>query len=80
LDDPVDNVHPLRETVRMFLHLGSSHTAAAERLTLHKNSVQHRVARAEALRGRPFREDRADVELALRACHLLGSAVLGPAP
>lgn len=67
----------LRETVRIFLHLGSSHTAAAEQLNLHKNSVQQRVARAEALRGRPFREDRADVELALRACHLLGAAVLG---
>lgn len=73
-----ENAERLRETVRIFLHLGSSHTAAAEQLNLHKNSVQQRVARAEALRGRPFREDRADVELALRACHLLGSAVLGP--
>lgn len=72
-----ENAERLRETVRIFLHLGSSHTAAAEQLNLHKNSVQQRVARAEALRGRPFREDRADVELALRACHLLGAAVLG---
>ncbi|HVE27559.1 MAG TPA: helix-turn-helix domain-containing protein, partial [Sporichthya sp.] len=72
-----ENAERLRETVRIFLHLGSSHTAAAEQLNLHKNSVQQRVARAEALRGRPFREDRADVELALRACHLLGTAVLG---
>jgi hypothetical protein len=73
-----ENAERLRETVRIFLNLGSSHTAAAERLLLHKNSVQQRVARAEALRGRPFREDRADVELALRACHLLGASVLGP--
>jgi sugar diacid utilization regulator len=73
-----ENAERLRETVRIFLHLGSSHTAAAEQLTLHKNSVQQRVARAEALRGRPFREDRADVELALRVCHLLGPVVLGP--
>ncbi|HUR75546.1 MAG TPA: helix-turn-helix domain-containing protein [Sporichthya sp.] len=75
-----ENAERLRETVRIFLNLGSSHTAAAEQLTLHKNSVQQRVARAEALRGRPFREDRADVELALRACRLLGPAVLGPSP
>jgi DNA-binding PucR family transcriptional regulator len=73
-----ENAERLRETVRIFLNLGSSHTAAAEQLMLHKNSVQQRIARAEALRGRPFREDRADVELALRACQLLGAAVLGP--
>jgi hypothetical protein len=66
----------LRETVRVFLNLGSSHTATAERLNLHKNSVQYRIAKAEALRGRPLRTDRADVELALRACRLLGPVVL----
>lgn len=66
----------LRETVRVFLHLGSSHTAAAEKLNLHKNSVVYRIGRAEALRGRPLRSDRADVELALRAAHLLGPVVL----
>jgi DNA-binding PucR family transcriptional regulator len=66
----------LRETVRVFLHLGSSHTAAAEKLNLHKNSVVYRISRAEAARGRPLRSDRADVELALRAAHLLGPVVL----
>jgi hypothetical protein len=66
----------LRETVRVFLNLGSSHTATAERLNLHKNSVQYRIAKAESLRGRPVRADRADVELALRACRLLGPVVL----
>jgi hypothetical protein len=66
----------LRETVRVFLNLGSSHTAAAERLNLHKNSVVYRISRAEAARGRPLRSDRADVELALRAAHLLGPVVL----
>ncbi|MGQ0623895.1 MAG: PucR family transcriptional regulator [Sporichthyaceae bacterium] len=71
-----ENAERLRETVRVFLNLGSSHTAAAERLNLHKNSVQYRVSKAEALRGRPFKADRADVELALRACHALGTTVL----
>jgi len=71
-----DATERLRETVRVFLHLGSSHTAAAEKLNLHKNSVVYRISRAEALRGRPLRSDRADVELALRAAHLLGPLVL----
>ncbi|MGQ0843726.1 MAG: PucR family transcriptional regulator [Sporichthyaceae bacterium] len=73
-----ENAARLRETVRVFLHLGSSHTAAAEELHLHKNTVQYRIAKAEAARGRPVRSDRADVELALRAAHLLGPVVLTP--
>lgn len=71
-----ENAERLRETVRVFLNLGSSYTAAAEKLCMHKNSVQYRVQKAEALRGQPFRADRADVELALRACRVLGSAAL----
>lgn len=73
-----EDTERLRETVRVFLNLGSSHTAAAKLLNLHKNSVQYRIAKAEALRGRPFRSDRADIELALRACRVLGPAVLRP--
>jgi hypothetical protein len=73
-----ENNARLRETVRVFLNLGSSHTAASERLHLHKNTVQYRIAKAEAVRGRPIRADRADVELALRACQVLGAAVLQP--
>lgn len=74
-----ENAERLRETVRVFLGAGSSYTAAAEVLSLHKNSVQYRVQRAEALRGRPFKADRSDAELALRAAHLLGAVVLRPA-
>lgn len=66
----------LRDTLRVFLEVGSSYTAAAEILNLHKNSVQYRVQKAEQLRGRSLRADRPDVELALRACHLLGPSVL----
>jgi DNA-binding PucR family transcriptional regulator len=70
----------LRETLLAFLTLCSSYTAAAEQLLLHRNSVRYRVARAEQVRGRPIRDDRFDVELALRACHWLGRAVLTGRP
>jgi DNA-binding PucR family transcriptional regulator len=43
---------------------------------LHKNTVQYRIHRAEESLGRPVSENRQDVELALRATHWLGSAVL----
>ena len=66
----------LRETLRVFLGVGSSYKAAAERLNLHHNSVRYRVERAIERRGRPIAEDRLDVELALLACHQFGGAVL----
>ena len=68
----------LRETARVFLQTGGSYTATAEQLYLHRNTAQYRVQKAEELRGRPFREGRLDVELALLACHWLGSVVLQP--
>jgi hypothetical protein len=77
LDD--QGVRRLRETTHVFLAQGCSYTAAGEVLSLHKNSVQYRVQKADQLRGRPVREGRSDVELALRACRLLGHAVLRPA-
>jgi DNA-binding PucR family transcriptional regulator len=69
----------LRDTARVFLQTGSSYTATADQLYLHRNTVQYRVRQAEELRGRPFTEGRLDVELALLACHWLGTAVLQPA-
>lgn len=71
-----ENAARLRETARVFFATGCSHTAAADLLCMHKNSVQYRIQKAEQLRGRPFKADRFDVEFALRACHLLGAAVL----
>jgi hypothetical protein len=70
----------LRETLRVFLATGSSYTAAAAALTMHKNSVQYRVRKAQELLARPITENRLDVELALNMCHRLGSAVLSPPP
>lgn len=62
----------LRETARSYLAHQGSHTAAAAELLLHRNTVLYRVRRAEAARGRPFTEQRLDVEVALRVCRLLG--------
>jgi DNA-binding PucR family transcriptional regulator len=68
----------LRDTARVFLQTGGSYTATAERLFLHRNTAQYRVRRAEEVRGRPLRDGRLDVELALLACHWLKGAVLRP--
>ncbi|WP_082966992.1 CdaR family transcriptional regulator [Mycobacterium sp. 852002-51163_SCH5372311] len=67
----------LRETLRVFLHAGGSHKAAAEELHLHANSVKYRVNRAIERRGRPIADDRLDVEVALLLCHWFGATVLG---
>jgi hypothetical protein len=66
----------LRETTRVFLAAGGSYIATADQLTLHRNTAQYRIRKAEELRGRSFREGRLDVELALLACRWLNKAVL----
>lgn len=70
------NTARLRDTLRIFLSTGSSHTETAELLHLHRNSVRYRINRALQERGRPLEHDRLDVELALQVCHFLGDAVL----
>ena len=74
-----DHNSTLRGTLRVFLHEGGSFKATAERLTLHKNTVQYRVRKAEEIIGRPVGQDRLQVELALLACYWLGASVLRPA-
>jgi hypothetical protein len=69
----------LRTTLSVFLQENGSYKAAAERLTLHKNTVQYRVRKAEESLGHPLAEDRLNVELALLASQWLGPAVLRPA-
>jgi DNA-binding PucR family transcriptional regulator len=68
----------LRETMLVFLQSGGSYKTTAERLTLHKNTVQYRIRKAEESLGRPVGDGRHDVELALQASHWLGSSVLRP--
>ncbi|MGD0703551.1 MAG: helix-turn-helix domain-containing protein [Trebonia sp.] len=66
----------LRDTLLAFLDTGGSYKATAERLVLHKNTVQYRIRKAEESLGRPVGSGRHDVELALRAAHWLGPSVL----
>ena len=68
----------LRETLLVFLDTGGSYKATAERLVLHKNSVQYRIRKAEESLGRPLGENRHDVQLALQVSFWLGAAVLRP--
>jgi DNA-binding PucR family transcriptional regulator len=45
-------------------------------MVLHKNSVLYRIRKAEESMAAPIEDRRADLELALRACHYLGRTVL----
>ncbi len=66
----------LRHTLHVFLQENGSFKATAERLTLHKNTVQYRIRKAESSLGHPVAENRLHVELALLATQWLGAAVL----
>src|SRR6202042_1037235 len=68
----------LRDTLLVFLQTGGSYKTTAERLVLHKNTVQYRIRKAEESLGRAVSENRHDVELALKAGFWLGAAVLSP--
>jgi DNA-binding PucR family transcriptional regulator len=70
----------LRETLLVFLQSGGSYKTTAERLMVHKNTVQYRIRKAEESLGRPVGENRHDVELALQASHWLGLSVLQHGP
>ena len=65
----------LRHRLGVFLQENGSYKATAERLTLHKNTIQYRIRRAEESLGRPVAEDRLHLELALLASEWLGPAV-----
>ncbi len=69
----------MRDTLLVFLESGGSYKTAAERLMLHKNTVQYRIRKAQESLGRPVGGNRHDVELALQASHWLGASVLQPA-
>ncbi|WP_454197705.1 PucR family transcriptional regulator [Nocardia sp. Marseille-Q1738] len=73
-----DATAQLRETARVFLDTNGSFQTTAERLVLHRNTVQYRIRKAEAVLGHSLREGRLDVEVALLACRWLGSTVLQP--
>jgi DNA-binding PucR family transcriptional regulator len=76
LASATDSDERMRETLREFLHTGSSFKATADELHLHVNSVKYRVQRALERRGRPITDDRLDVEVALLLCRWFNTAVL----
>jgi DNA-binding PucR family transcriptional regulator len=76
LADDDDQHARLRDTLRVFLKENGSFKATAERLILHKNSVQYRVRKAEEALGHPVDDNRLSVELALLASQWLGPTVL----
>ena len=78
LADDDDHNARLRDTLRVFLQEKGSYKATAERLILHKNSVQYRVRKAAEALGHPIDEHRLQVELALLASQWLGATVLRP--
>jgi DNA-binding PucR family transcriptional regulator len=73
-----DSNATLRGTLQVFLQENGSFKATAERLTLHKNTVQYRVRKARESLGHPAGDNRLDLELALLASQWLGAAVLRP--
>jgi hypothetical protein len=79
LADDDDHNARLRDTLRVFLQENGSYKATAERLVLHKNTVQYRVRKAEESLRHPVADDRLHIELALLASQWLGPAVLRPA-
>ena len=66
----------MRDTLRLFLREGSSHTAAAEHFGLHRNTVGYRVNKAIERRGKPIADDQIEVEMAPLVCDQFHEAVL----
>lgn len=69
----------LRATLEAYLGEGCSFRAAGARLGVHHNTVRYRVAQAEALLGRPVRDRRLALEVALHLIRRLGDGVRRPA-
>jgi DNA-binding PucR family transcriptional regulator len=68
----------LRETLREFLACNRSYVATANAMTLHRNTVQYRVAQAMEVCGQSFDDPDAvfRVRTALEACRWMAPAVL----
>jgi hypothetical protein len=66
----------LRETLRAFLTTGCSYTATASNQNLHKNTVHHRLRKAENIMGHSVQAGHTDLDVALLSVQYLGSTVL----
>jgi DNA-binding PucR family transcriptional regulator len=79
LADDDDHNARLRDTLRVFLQENGSYKTTADRLAVHKNTVQYRMRQARKSLRQPITRDRLRIELALLAAEWLGPAVLRPA-
>jgi DNA-binding PucR family transcriptional regulator len=70
----------LRETLRVYLEEGEHGPRAAARLNTHRNTVLHRIARAEELLGHPIADRRLAIALALELVNRIGGRALAPGP
>ena len=66
LSSPSERSRRLRTTLIAFFEEGMSWSKTAERLGVHQNTVQYRVAQAKDLLGRPLTDRRLELEVALR--------------
>ncbi len=69
----------LRATMEASFRFGS-HVAAAEELHVHEHTVRNRLARVEELLGHSLRDNRTEVEVALRLKRSLGEGPAASAP
>jgi DNA-binding PucR family transcriptional regulator len=71
----------LRDTLREFLARNRSYVATADAMTLHRNTIQYRVAQAMELCGQSFDDPDAvfKVQTVLEVCRWMAPAVLCPA-
>jgi len=74
----IDNeqTRALRETLRIFFLTGESYTDTAARMSLHRNTVKYRIAKALEHGETVISSNRIDLAVALNVCHFLGPAVL----
>jgi DNA-binding PucR family transcriptional regulator len=75
LAEPDEGAGRLRTTLRVLLEEGLNASRAAERLSMHKNSVLYRLHRAEEVRGHAVTHRRFELELALRLLDAFGDGL-----
>ena len=73
LATPSTSATRLRETLRIYLQEADNSAATATRLGTHRNTVLHRIARAQELLGQPINARGLAISLALEAAHHLGT-------
>lgn len=76
LADKTEEAERNRETLQTFFDSNLSFSTAATKLMLHRNTVKYRIDRIEEILGQRVAGKQIDIRVALRACQLIGDAVL----